>query len=337
MAEQLAADADVAAIEQCSQARETILGEVGKVIIGQRDVIDDVLMALFCDAHILLIGVPGLAKTLLISTLAQVLHQGYKRVQFTPDLLPGDITGSEVVDEDATTGRREFRFIAGPVFTNLLLADEINRTPPKTQSALLQAMQEREVTVGRKTMKLEHPFLVMATQNPLEQEGTYPLPEAQLDRFMFNTFVDYPSDAELEEIVVQTTGEYQPTVQAVFGREEIERIQRIVRRVPVARPIVKYIVRLTAATRPKDPSAPDFVRQYLNWGAGPRAAQYLALGAKARAVLRGNTHASVEDVRAVARSVLRHRISLNFNALADNLDNVAIVDRLLDEVQPNAE
>jgi MoxR-like ATPase len=337
MAEQVVVDADLAAIERCKEARDRILGEVGKVIVGQRDVIDDVLMALFCDAHILLIGVPGLAKTLLVSTLAQALHLSFKRVQFTPDLMPGDITGSEVIDEDATTGRREFRFIPGPVFTNLLLADEINRTPPKTQSALLQAMQEREVTVGRKTMKLEHPFLVMATQNPLEQEGTYPLPEAQLDRFMFNTFVDYPTDAELEEIVVSTTGEATPTVQAVMAREEIQQIQKIVRRVPVARAIVKYIVRLSAATRPKDPSAPDFVREYLNWGAGPRAAQFLALGAKARAVLRGNTHASVEDVRAVARSVLRHRISLNFNALADNLDNVRLVDMLLEKVQPNAE
>jgi MoxR-like ATPase len=337
MAEQVVVDADVAAIERCKEARDRILGEVGKVIVGQREVIDDVLMALFCDAHILLIGVPGLAKTLLISTLAQALHLSFKRVQFTPDLMPGDITGSEVIDEDATTGRREFRFIPGPVFTNLLLADEINRTPPKTQSALLQAMQEREVSIGRKTMKLEHPFLVMATQNPLEQEGTYPLPEAQLDRFMFNTFVDYPSDAELEEIVVNTTGEGLPSVQAVMGREEIQQVQKIVRRVPVARPIVKYIVRLSAATRPKDPSAPDFVREYLNWGAGPRAAQFLALGAKARAVLRGNTHASVEDVRAVARSVLRHRISLNFNALADNLDNVRLVDMLLEKVQPNAE
>ena len=337
MPEEVAVDADVAAIEQCKQAREKILAEIGKVIVGQRDVIDDVLMALFCDSHILLIGVPGLAKTLLISTLAQVLHLCFKRVQFTPDLLPGDITGSEVIDENVTTGRREFRFIPGPVFTNLLLADEINRTPPKTQSALLQAMQEREVSIGRKTMKLEHPFLVMATQNPLEQEGTYPLPEAQLDRFMFNTFVDYPSNEELEEIVVNTTGEALPTVEAVMGREEIQQVQRIVRRIPVARPIVRYLVRLTAATRPKDPSAPQFVKDYLNWGAGPRAAQYLTLGAKARAVLHGNTHGSVEDVRAVARSVLRHRMSLNFNALADNLDNVRMVDMLLDEIQPNEE
>jgi len=330
-------DADVAAIERCKAARDRILAEVGKVIVGQREVIDDVLMALFCDAHILLVGVPGLAKTLLISTLAQVLQLDFKRVQFTPDLLPGDITGTEVVDEDPATGRRSFRFVPGPVFTHLLLADEINRTPPKTQSALLQAMQEREVSIGRKTMKLEHPFLVMATQNPLEQEGTYPLPEAQLDRFMFNTFVDYPSDDELEQIVVNTTGETLPAAAAAMDREEIRQIQRIVRRVPVARAVVRYIVRLTAATRPKDPSAPPFIREFLNWGAGPRAAQYLALGAKARAVLHGNTHASIEDVRSVARSVLRHRVSLNFNALAENLDNVRIVDMLLDAVPPESQ
>jgi len=323
-------DADVAAIERCKEAHDNILAEVGKVIVGQRAVIDDVLMALFCDSHILLVGVPGLAKTLLISTLADVLQLEFKRVQFTPDLLPGDITGSMVVEEDPATGKREFRFVQGPVFTNLLLADEINRTPPKTQAALLQAMQEREVSAGRETMPLDKPFLVMATQNPLEQEGTYPLPEAQLDRFMFNTFVDYPSNDELEEIVVNTTGVTLPTAQPAMNKEEILNIQRIVRSVPVAGPIIKYIVRLTAASRPTDPSAPDFIREYLNWGAGPRAAQYMALGAKARAVLYGNTHASVEDVRAVATSVLRHRISPNFNAQAEGLDTVQLVKMLLD-------
>jgi len=329
-------DADVAAIERCKEAHDRILSEVGKVIVGQQAVIDDVLMALFCDAHVLLIGVPGLAKTLLISTLAQVLKLSFKRVQFTPDLLPGDITGSEVVEQDPATGRREFRFVPGPVFTNLLLADEINRTPPKTQAALLQAMQEREVTSGRNTMKLDRPFLVMATQNPLEQEGVYPLPEAQQDRFMFNTYVDYPTNEQLEEIVLRTTGETLPSVNPVMDREEILQIQKIVRRVPIARPVVNYIVRLTAATRPKDPSAPEFVKEYLNWGAGPRAAQYLALGAKARAVLHGDTHAAIEDVQAVATSVLRHRISLNFNALAERLDNVTIVRMLLDSVPVEA-
>ena len=324
--------ADVAAIEKCKDAYGRILSEVGKVVVGQRDVIDDVLMALFCNAHILLVGVPGLAKTLLISTLGQVLNLDFKRVQFTPDLLPGDITGSIVVDEIPSTGRHEFRFVEGPVFTNLLLADEINRTPPKTQAALLQAMQEREVTTGRETRPLPRPFLVMATQNPLEQEGTYPLPEAQLDRFMFNTFVDYPSNDELVTIVEQTTGDQQPVAGGVLTGDEIIEIQDIVRRIPVARPVVNYAVRLSTASRPKDPSAPDFVKKYLNWGSGPRAAQYLTLGAKAYAVLQGNTHASIEDVQRVARSVMRHRISLNFNALADKLSDVEITDRLIKEI-----
>jgi MoxR-like ATPase len=323
---------DVAAIEKCKTAYEQIVAEVGKVIVGQRDVVDDVLMALFCNAHILLVGVPGLAKTLLISTLGKVLQLDFKRVQFTPDLLPGDITGSIVVDEIPSSGRHEFRFVEGPVFTNLLLADEINRTPPKTQAALLQAMQEREVTTGRETRSLPRPFLVMATQNPLEQEGTYPLPEAQLDRFMFNTFVDYPTNAELVQIVEQTTGSQLPIAGGVMKAEEIIEVQNIVRRIPVARPVVEYTVRLSAATRPRDPSAPDFIKKYLNWGSGPRAAQYLTLGAKANAVLHGNAHASIEDVRRVARSVLRHRVSLNFNALADKLTAVEVIDRLLKEV-----
>lgn len=327
-----AKNADMVAIDRCKTAYGQILNEVGKVIVGQRDVIDDVLMALFCNAHILLVGVPGLAKTLLISTLGKVLQLDFKRVQFTPDLLPGDITGTIVVDEIPSTGRHEFRFVEGPVFTNLLLADEINRTPPKTQAALLQAMQEREVTTGRETRPLPKPFLVMATQNPLEQEGTYPLPEAQLDRFMFNTFVDYPTNEELIKIVEQTTGAQQPVAGGVMTGDEILAIQSIVRRIPIARPVVDYTVRLSAATRPKDPSAPDFVKKYLNWGAGPRAAQYLTLGAKASAVLRGNAHASIEDVKRVARSVLRHRVALNFNAMADKLTDVEIVDRLLKEV-----
>lgn len=328
--------ADVAAIEKCKDSYQRILDEVGKVIVGQRDVIDDVLMALFCNAHILLVGVPGLAKTLLISTLGKALQLDFNRVQFTPDLLPGDITGSIVVDEVPSTGRHEFRFVEGPVFTNLLLADEINRTPPKTQAALLQAMQEREVTTGRETRKLARPFLVMATQNPLEQEGTYPLPEAQLDRFMFNTFVDYPSDEELLQIVAQTTGGQELEAEGVMTGEEIIAIQDIVLRIPAARPVMEYAVRLSVASRPKDASAPDFVKKYLNWGSGPRAAQYLTLGAKANAVLQGNTHASIEDVRRVARSVLRHRVSLNFNAMADNLTDVEIIDRLLDAVPVEA-
>src|SRR4051794_2754766 len=231
---------DLAIIERCRTSYQKIHTEMAKVIVGQKAVIDEILMALFCDAHILLVGVPGLAKTLMISTLAKVLKLDFKRVQFTPDLLPGDITGTEVIEEDRATGRREFRFVSGPVFTNLLLADEINRTPPKTQAALLQAMQEREVSVGRKTMKLERPFLVMATQNPLEQEGTYPLPEAQLDRFMFNTYVDYPSDEELTEIVIKTTGVITSEITPVMKADEIINIQQIVRRIPIARPVVDY-------------------------------------------------------------------------------------------------
>ncbi|MCJ8331221.1 MAG: AAA family ATPase [Lentisphaeria bacterium] len=330
------ADSDLAAIEHCKESYEKIVNEVGKVIVGQKDVVDDVLMALFANAHILLMGVPGLAKTLLIATLGKVLQLDFERVQFTPDLLPGDITGSIVVDEIPSTGRHEFRFIEGPVFTNLLLADEINRTSPKTQASLLQAMQEREVTTGRETRKLPRPFLVMATQNPLDQEGTYPLPEAQLDRFMFNTLVDYPTNDELITIVERTTSGHEATVNGIMTGEQIIEIQDVVRRIPAARPVVDYAVRLSAASRPKDPMAPEFVKQYLSWGAGPRAAQYLILGAKAHAVLQGNAHASIEDVQRVSRSVMRHRVSLNFNALADKLTDVEVVDRLIKEVPTEA-
>jgi MoxR-like ATPase len=326
---------DLEIIERCRVAYQKIHNEMAKVIVGQKEVIDEILMALFCDAHVLLIGVPGLAKTLMISTLAKVLKLDFKRVQFTPDLLPGDITGSEVVEEDRATGRREFRFVSGPVFTNLLLADEINRTPPKTQAALLQAMQEREVSIGRQTLKLERPFLVMATQNPLEQEGTYPLPEAQLDRFMFNTYVDYPTDNELAEIVLKTTGDVASAVETVMDGPEINRIQAIVRRIPIARPIVDYIVRLSAVTRPVHPQAPQFIKDYVSWGCGPRAAQYLALGAKAHAVLHGQPHASIEGVRAVTRSVLRHRIALNYNGQAEGLDANKLIAKLLDAIKPN--
>jgi MoxR-like ATPase len=327
---------DLAAIQRCRDAYARIHAEMSKVVVGQNEVIDDILMALFCDAHVLLIGVPGLAKTLMISTLAKVLELDFKRVQFTPDLLPGDITGSEVIEEDRATGRREFRFVSGPVFTNLLLADEINRTPPKTQAALLQAMQEREVSVGRKTMKLERPFLVMATQNPLEQEGTYPLPEAQLDRFMFNTYVDYPSDEELTEIVIKTTGVATSEITPVMKAEEIIQIQQIVRRVPIARPVVDYVVRLSSVTRPGHPQAPRLVQDFVSWGCGPRAAQYLALGAKAHAVLHGQMHASIEGVRAVARSVMRHRIALNFNGQAEGMDTNHVIEKLLESTPANA-
>jgi len=327
---------ELAQVDRCCEECKKIHEQMSRVIVGQTAVIDDILTALFCDAHILLVGVPGLAKTLMISTLARILKLDFKRVQFTPDLLPGDITGTEVIDEDRATGRRDFRFVSGPVFTNLLLADEINRTPPRTQSALLQAMQEREVSVGRKTMKLDRPFLVMATQNPLEQEGTYPLPEAQIDRFMFNTFVDYPTDAELVEIVETTTGRGLPEVDAITDGKAIIGIQQIVRDIPIARPVVDYAVRLSVATRPGHPSAPAFVKDFVNWGCGPRAAQYLALGAKARAAIRGQPHASVEDVRAVARSVLRHRIALNYNGRAEGYTTIKVVDRLMETVPEDA-
>jgi MoxR-like ATPase len=327
---------DLALIENCRGAYQRIHTEMAKVIVGQREVIDELLMALFCDAHVLLIGVPGLAKTLMVSTLARVLHLDFKRVQFTPDLLPGDITGSEIIEEDRATGRREFRFVPGPVFTNLLLADEINRTPPKTQAALLQAMQEREVSAGRQTMRLERPFLVMATQNPIEQEGTYPLPEAQLDRFMFNTYVDYPSDADLAEIVLRTTGEVPSDVEGVLQREQILELQSVVRRIPIARPVVDYVVRLSSLTRPGHEQAPGFVKQYVSWGCGPRAAQNLALGAKAHAILHGQPHASIEGVRAVAPSVLRHRISINFNGQAEGWTASKLIGKLIESVRASA-
>ncbi len=327
---------DLALIDNCRSAYQKIHSEMAKVIVGQREVIDELLMALFCDAHVLLIGVPGLAKTLMVSTLGRVLHLDYKRVQFTPDLLPGDITGSEIMEEDRASGRREFRFVPGPVFTNLLLADEINRTPPKTQAALLQAMQEREVSAGRQTMRLERPFLVMATQNPIEQEGTYPLPEAQLDRFMFNTYVDYPSDIELALIVERTTGAAPPDVEGVLDREQIIKLQSVVRRIPIARPVVDYVVKLSSLTRPGHEQAPGFVKQYVSWGCGPRAAQYLALGAKAHAILHGQTHASIEGVRAVAPSVLRHRISINFNGQAEDWTASKLIGKLIETVKPGA-
>ena len=337
MVEHLAPDADVAAIEKCSRARDLILGEVGKVIVGQRDVIDDVLMALFCDAHILLIGVPGLAKTLLISTVSEVLHLSFKRIQFTPDLMPSDITGTDVLEEDRTTGRRALRFVHGPLFANMILADEINRTPPKTQSALLEAMQERHVTVGEQTYGLPDPFFVLATQNPIEQEGTYPLPEAQLDRFMFMILVDYPSADEELQIMKQVTSSYAAELKATLSGEEILRLQEIVRRVPVADHVFQFARDLARASRPAAAEAPDFVNELVNWGAGPRASIYMILAAKARAILHGRYHATTEDVKAMAGPVLRHRIITTFNAEAAGITSDEVVRRLLAEVKPAVE
>jgi MoxR-like ATPase len=300
-------------------------------VIGQRAVIDDLLVSILANGHCLLVGVPGLAKTLLVSTVARVLDLQFSRVQFTPDLMPSDITGTDVLETQSETGKRSFRFIPGPVFANIVLADEINRTPPKTQAALLQAMQEREVTAGGSTHRLPAPFFVLATQNPIEQEGTYPLPEAQLDRFMFNIWIDYPSAAEEARIVEETTSAYEATLDKVLGAADILRLQKLVRRVPVAEDVVNYAVGLVRATRPREPDAPSFIKEWVAWGAGPRASQYLVLGAKTRAVLEGRFTPNTDDVRAVARATLRHRIVTNFNAEAEGVADVDIVDRLVRE------
>jgi len=322
---------DVQAAKKLNEAYQTITGQLGRVIVGQRQVIEELLIALFARGHCLLVGVPGLAKTLMIRTLADALALRFSRVQFTPDLMPSDITGTEVIQEDKVTGHRELRFLPGPIFANVVLADEINRTPPKTQAALLEAMQEHQITQGGKRHVLDEPFFVLATQNPIEQEGTYPLPEAQLDRFMFNTFVDYPSEDEELEIVKRTTADVTVKMTPTLNAEDILLLQRIVRRVPVADHVARYALRLARLTRPtKD--GPQFVRDYLSWGAGPRASQYLVLGAKARAVLQGRLYAGCEDIRAVAYPVLRHRIVTNFNAEAEGIKPDDLVRRLIDLV-----
>ena len=326
-----AASQDLQAVEKLNHARDQILGEVRKVIVGQEEVIEHLLTALFADGHCLLVGVPGLAKTLLIRTLARVLDLDFNRIQFTPDLMPSDITGTEILEE--SNGKRVFRFIKGPIFANIVLADEINRTPPKTQAALLQAMQEHEVTAAGQTHDLELPFFVLATQNPIELEGTYPLPEAQLDRFMFQVQVGYPSAKEEEKIVAETTGASVADVKTVLKGPEILSLQKLVRRVPVADHVVAYAVRLARATRPDDDSAPEYIQRWMSWGAGPRASQYLILGAKTRAVLRGRFAPGIEDVKAVAPAVLRHRLVTNFNAEADGVKTDRIVEDLLRDVQ----
>ncbi len=327
-------DADLEAVRRLADARTRLLGEIEKRIVGQRAVVDHLLVALFARGHGLFVGVPGLAKTLLISTVAEVLHLSFNRIQFTPDLMPSDITGTDVLEEDHTTGKRAFRFVPGPIFANLLLADEVNRTPPKTQAALLQAMQEYRVTAGGRTYPLSPPFLVFATQNPIEQEGTYPLPEAQLDRFMFHVKVDYPSAEEEVEIVRTTTTGARRPLSRLLSPEEITALQELVLRVPAADHVVRHAVELVRLTRPKEPGAPDFVRELVEWGAGPRASQYLVLAAKARAVLDGRTAASVEDVRALAQPVLVHRVLTNFRAESDGVTSEQIVARLLEKVRP---
>jgi len=323
---------DLEIVDELKNAHDKIAGEIGKVIIGQNSVIDQLLIGLLARGHCLLIGVPGLAKTLLISTLARVLNLKFNRIQFTPDLMPSDITGTELIEDDLTTGRKAFKFIKGPVFANIVLADEINRTPPKTQAALLQSMQEHEVSAAGETYKLEEPFFVLATQNPIEQEGTYPLPEAQLDRFMFNLWVDYPSPEEEAEIVKSTTSAYQPELKVILDRDEILKLQDLVRRVPVSDHVVNYAVNLVSKTRPNNNGAPKYIQDWISWGAGPRASQYLILGAKTRSILDGRPTPDVADVRAVAKPVLRHRLVTNFNAEADSVGTVEIIEKLLEDV-----
>jgi MoxR-like ATPase len=325
---------DLDAVGEIARAHDELLGEIEKRIIGQRKVIEQLLTALFARGHCLFVGVPGLAKTLLISTLAEALNLSFSRIQFTPDLMPADITGTEVLEEDHATGRRTFRFIKGPVFANLVLADEINRTPPKTQAALLQSMQEYRVTAAGHTHELPLPFLVLATQNPIEQEGTYPLPEAQLDRFMFQVDVDYPSESEEEEIVRQQTSDYKAELRRVLSPQRILELQDLVRRVPAADHVVKYAVALARATRPKEASSPPFIKEYVSWGAGPRASQYLVLAGKARAILDGRFAVSLDDVAALARPTLQHRLILNYRAEAEGLRAGDLVDRLLGVVEP---
>ncbi|MBL9120801.1 MAG: MoxR family ATPase [Phycisphaerae bacterium] len=321
------------AIAEVQRAFHRIKSEVHKVIVGQDEVLEQALVALFCGGHALIEGVPGLAKTLLVSTLAKTLSLGFSRIQFTPDLMPSDMTGTEVIEEDKATGSRELRFVKGPIFSNVILADEINRTPPKTQAALLEAMQERQVTVGGVMHRLPKPFFVLATQNPIEQEGTYPLPEAQLDRFMFNIRVKYPSEAEELDIVRQTTSIRTIEPDRVLNGEDCLRIQDLVRQIPVADHVIRYALRLVRATRVREPGElPKIVRDYLAWGAGPRASQFLVLAAKAKAMLDGATHVMPEHVRMVALPVMRHRIITNFNAEADSVTSDSVVQALLDQI-----
>jgi MoxR-like ATPase len=327
---------ELAAAEQLRIATDRILAECGKVIVGQEEVLEDLLIALLAQGHALLVGVPGLAKTLMIRTLADCMNLSFNRVQFTPDLMPSDITGTEMVQEDRATGQRAFRFLHGPIFANVVLADEINRTPPKTQAALLEAMQERQVTVAGNRHTLPNPFFVLATQNPIEQEGTYPLPEAQQDRFMFTIIVNYPSEDDEFRIIESTTSAARPLVQRVVSGDELLAMQSLVRKVPAAAYVIRYAMKLARLTRPHgqngeppDPNVPDFVKKYVTWGAGPRAGQNLILAGKARALLRGRTYVAIEDVKAVTLPVMRHRVITNYNAEADRVTPDDIVRQLL--------
>lgn len=331
-------DDDLTAITKLGDSRTRLKAEIGKVIIGQEHVVDDLLTAMFSRGHCLMIGVPGLAKTLMVSTIARAIDLAFKRIQFTPDLMPSDITGTEILEEDKTTGGREFKFVKGPVFANILLADEINRTPPKTQAALLQAMQELQVTVGGETYDLPQPFFVLATQNPIEQEGTYPLPEAQLDRFMFDIRIGYPTPEEELQIGKTTTADVEVEVAKVLTGKEIMELQHIVRRLPISDHVGRYAVDLARMTRPEEEAAPDFTREFVNWGAGTRAVQYLILGAKARAAIAGEYNVTCDHIRAVAPMVLRHRIIPNFHAEAEGVTPQRLVELLIEHTpEPTAE
>jgi len=319
-------------VEQIREARRRIGEELSKVVVGQREVVEQLLFSLFSGGHCLITGAPGLAKTLLVRSLAQVFHLKFQRIQFTPDLMPADITGTEIL-EDAGDGRRRMQFVKGPIFANVILADEINRTPPKTQAALLEAMQEHQVTAGGVRYPLEEPFFVLATQNPIEMEGTYPLPEAQLDRFMFNVVIDYLPEQDEVEVVKRTTSKRPEPINPLFTGEDVLRFHDVVRRVPVAEDVIRYAVRLAAASRPGQEGAPDFVNQWIGWGAGLRAAQYLTLGAKARALLAGRAHVSVEDVKALVHATFRHRILVNYRAEAEGVTVEKVIDRLLETVK----
>jgi len=336
-ASRIAAGDDIEAVKALTAANERMTEQISRVIVGQDEVVEQVLVAIFCRGHGLLVGMPGLAKTLLVSTISKVLRLSFKRIQFTPDLMPSDITGTDVLEEDRTTGKRVFRFVRGPLFANMILADEINRTPPKTQAALLEAMQERMVTVGEQDYVLPDPFFVLATQNPIEQEGTYPLPEAQLDRFLFMIMVDYPSPEEELDIMKRIAGTYEAKLDVVLSGEDILRLQQIVHRVPAADHVFQYARDLVRASRPGNPKAPAFVKELVQWGAGPRASIYVMLAAKARAILHGRYHATTEDVRAMALPVMRHRVITTFNAEAAGITADQVVQRLLAEVKPKVE
>lgn len=322
---------DVLLAEQLNKKISDVKSEISKVIVGQHDIIDQLIIALLSRGHCLLVGVPGLAKTLLIKTLAEVLDLKFSRIQFTPDLMPSDITGTEILDEDSVTKQRSFRFIAGPVFANIILADEINRTPPKTQAALLEAMQEHKVTAAGKTYQLPEPFFVLATQNPIEQEGTYPLPEAQLDRFMFNLWLDYPSAEEEVKVVQTTTSEYKAQLNKVVTAKEIIDFQQLVLKVPVAPNVIEFAVKISNMTRPVNGNSPKYIKDWVTWGAGPRASQYLVLAAKTKAIIQGRYSPNIDDVKSVMLPVLRHRIITNFSAEADGISSIDVIKKIADE------